>query len=87
MVKCRNPRLSSSTYIYVLSFNSRGVLVRVAPAGDVLDDSHQTAAEAATHPIRVNSRGVLVRVAPAGDVFDDDHQTAARAATHPTDVG
>ena len=63
------------------------MLVRVAPAGGVFDDDHQTAAEAAAHPIRVNSRGVLVRVAPAGDVFDDDHQTAARAAAHPTDVG
>ena len=63
------------------------MLVRVAPAGGVFDDDHQTVAEAAAHPIRVNSRGVLVRVAPAGDVFDDDHQTAARAAAHPTDVG
>ena len=63
------------------------MLVRVAPAGDVLDDDHQTAAEAAAHPIRVYSGGVLVRVAPAGDVFDGDHQTAARAAAHPTDVG
>ena len=71
----------------LLVSTSEEVLARVAPAGDVFDDDHQTAAEAAAHLIRVNSRGVLVRVAPAGDVFDDDHRTAARAATHPTTVG
>ena len=38
---------------YVLIFNSRGVLVRVAPAGDVFDDDHQTAARAAAHPTDV----------------------------------
>ena len=33
--------------------NSRGVLVRIAPAGDVFDNDHQTTARAAAHPTDV----------------------------------